>query len=188
MARSCQLAHLAAPAIQECLSFAGHVRTDAIPLLVCIAEKERPGRMEGLEEELLPDIQKLLGRRFHPRSHVLARGRVGGAVAADLARRLIHEERMPLCLVAGVDSFLVAATLSAYEAKFRLLTSDNSNGFIPGEAGAAVLLDRPALRDNPNFVAWPSASAGRRPPSIRGNLCEPMDWSKHTVPCALMAA
>jgi len=140
-----KLAHLAAPAIQECLSLlAGAVQTDDIPLLLCIAEKERPGRLNGLDEGLLPEIQKLLGRRFHPRSIVLARGRVGGAVAVDLARTLIYKEKMPLCLVAGVDSFLVAATLKAYESKSRLLTSDNSNGFIPGEAGAAVLLGPPS--------------------------------------------
>src|SRR5262249_3313675 len=72
--------------------------------------------------------------------NVVARGRVSGAVAADLARKLIHEERFPLCLVAGVDSFLDGPTLSVYEAKHRLLTKRNSNGFIPGEAGTAVLL------------------------------------------------
>jgi 3-oxoacyl-[acyl-carrier-protein] synthase I len=69
-----------------------------------------------------------------------------------LARRLIHNDRVPCCLVAGVDSFLVGPTLAAYESKHRLLTTSNSNGFIPGEAGAAVLLGpagasgRPELR------------------------------------------
>src|SRR5206468_2726910 len=88
-----KLANLAAPAIQECLRFAGSVRPEAIPMLLGIAEKERPGRLAGLDEALLPEIQKLLGLRFHPRSGVVARGRVAGAVATDLARRLIHEER-----------------------------------------------------------------------------------------------
>lgn len=146
-----KLAHLAAPAIQECLSFSGSVRPEAIPLLLCIAEKERPGRLEGLDEELLPEILKLLGVRFHPRSDVLARGRVGGAIAVDMARKLIHEERFPLCIVVGVDSFLVAASLNAYEATSRLLTSDNSNGFIPGEAGAAVLLGPPSTAGQPEL-------------------------------------
>src|SRR6185312_5882884 len=52
---------------------------------------------------------------------------------------------------AGVDSFLVAATLNAYEANSRLLTSDNSNGFIPGEAGAAVLLGPPGTAGQPEL-------------------------------------
>ena len=41
-------------------------------------------------------------------------------MAVDLARRLIHRtERVPFCVVAGVDSFLVGPTLAAYEATHR---------------------------------------------------------------------
>jgi 3-oxoacyl-[acyl-carrier-protein] synthase I len=135
-----KLARLAASAIQECLDAAGGVKPEDIPLWLCIAEKDRPGRLDGLDDELLPEVQSLLGVRFHPRSSVLARGRVGGAVALDEARKMIGDEGVPRCLIAGVDSFLVGPTLSAYEAKYRVLTTENSNGFIPGEAAAAVLL------------------------------------------------
>jgi 3-oxoacyl-[acyl-carrier-protein] synthase-1 len=135
-----KLARLSAPAIQECLGFAPNVKRESIPLLLCVAEKERPGRLSGLDGWLLPEVQSLLGIQFHPLSRVIARGRVGGAVAVDLARKLIKNERVPRCVVAGVDSFLVGTTLAAYESKHRLLTIANSNGFIPGEAGAAVLL------------------------------------------------
>ena len=48
-----KLAHLAASAIRECLSFAGSVRPEAIPLLLCIAEKERPGRPEEIANAAL---------------------------------------------------------------------------------------------------------------------------------------
>jgi 3-oxoacyl-[acyl-carrier-protein] synthase I len=135
-----KLAHLAATAIRECLSFARHVKPGNIPLLLCVAEKERPGRLGGLDDQLLPEVQSLLGLQFHPLSCVIARGRVAGAVAVDRARKLIQSDRLERCLVAGVDSFLVGPMLAAYESKHRLLTSANSNGFIPGEAGAAVLL------------------------------------------------
>jgi 3-oxoacyl-[acyl-carrier-protein] synthase-1 len=46
------------------------------------------------------------------------------------------------CIVAGVDSFLVGATLASLDGQSRLQTAQNSDGFIPGEAGAAVLLGR----------------------------------------------
>ena len=65
---------------------------------------------------------------------------MAGPLALELAGRLIHEERVPYCIIAGVDSFLVAGTLAAYEERNRVLTSQNSNGFIPGEAGTAVLV------------------------------------------------
>jgi 3-oxoacyl-[acyl-carrier-protein] synthase-1 len=137
-----KLVHLLVPALRECLTLAGGVTPGKIPLILCVAENERPGRLEGLEERLLGEVQTQLGARFHPRTAVIARGRVGGAMALDLARKLLHEEDVPFCLVAGVDSFLVAETLAAYEQRNRLLTGNNSNGFIPGEAGAAVLLGR----------------------------------------------
>jgi 3-oxoacyl-[acyl-carrier-protein] synthase-1 len=68
---------------------------------------------------------------------------VAGALALVHAQQLIYGEHLPFCIIAGADSFLVAATLAAYEKKYRLLTSQNSNGFIPGEAGTAVLVGRP---------------------------------------------
>jgi len=146
-----KLLHMVVPAIRECLAHVGGARTEQIPLLLCVAEKERPGRLEGLDDQLLQDVQTELGIRFHPRSGVVAKGRVGGAIALGVARQLIYEERIPLCLIAGVDSFLVAGTLAAYEEKDRLLTSQNSNGFIPGEAGAAILVAPPvALNSQPS--------------------------------------
>jgi 3-oxoacyl-[acyl-carrier-protein] synthase-1 len=68
------------------------------------------------------------------------------------AREAIHESRLPLCIIAGVDSFLVASTLAAYESQNRLLTSQNSNGFIPGEAGAAVLIGSPDRTPVPDLI------------------------------------
>jgi 3-oxoacyl-[acyl-carrier-protein] synthase-1 len=58
---------------------------------------------------------------------------------------------VPYCLVVGVDTFLVAATLRAYEEKNRLLSSLNSNGFIPGEAAGALLLARAQEGPAPQF-------------------------------------
>ena len=73
---------------------------------------------------------------------------LGGANALGAARQFIYEQNIPLCLIAGVDSLLVAGTLAAYEEKARLLTSQNSNGFIPGEAGAAILVGPPSASNS----------------------------------------
>lgn len=135
-----RLVHMVVPAIGECLAHVGNVRTDMIPLLLCVAETGRPGRLKGLDDELLATVQTELDVRFHARSAVIARGRVAGGLAMIEARKLIYEERLPFCIIAGVDSFLIASTLAGYEEKSRLLTSKNSNGFIPGEAGSAVLV------------------------------------------------
>jgi 3-oxoacyl-[acyl-carrier-protein] synthase-1 len=147
-----KLLHMAAPAIRECLAHVGNVKAEMIPLLLCVAEHERPGRLTGVDDRLFTDIEAELGVRFHTRSGVIARGRVAGALALAEARRLIYEERLPLCLIAGTDSYLIGATLAAYEKNDRLLTSNNSNGFIPGEAGAAVLVGPPRQTTAPELL------------------------------------
>jgi 3-oxoacyl-[acyl-carrier-protein] synthase I len=160
-----KLAQLVVSPIRECLALAAGTKPGAIPLLLCVAEEDRPGRPQGLDERFLLEVENLLARAFHPRSSVIAQGRLGGAIAVDRARKLIHEVGVPRCIVAGVDSFLVAQTLSAYEAKSRLLTSKNSNGFIPGEAGAAVLLGPPGSTRQPELLCT-AIGFGREKASI----------------------
>src|ERR1700733_275310 len=75
-----RLVYLVVPAIAECLAEAG-VPAEEIPLLLCVAEKDRPGRPADLDTQLIENVQYELGVRFHPRSGVIARGRVGGALA-----------------------------------------------------------------------------------------------------------
>ena len=143
-----KLCRMAAMAIQDCLESAKRVHPSQIPLLLCVAEKDRPGRLAGLDDELFGLIEEQLGFRFDRRSRVIAGGRVGGVDAIEVARRLIYKDALPWCMVAGVDSFLVGPTLAAYEERDRLLTSKNSDGFIPGEGAAAVLLTRSSTRSD----------------------------------------
>src|SRR6266550_2148868 len=70
-----KLVHMVVPAIRECLADSGHIRLNEIPLLLCVAEHDRPGRLEGLDDRLFEELQVELGARFHPSSRVIARGR-----------------------------------------------------------------------------------------------------------------
>jgi len=138
-----KLIRLLIPALRECLTELRGVPLARIPLLLGVAEEGRPGRLEHLDASLLRDVQAELRVRFHESSQVLPRGRIAGVLALQQAGRLIQEGRVPGVLIAGVDTLLVSATLAAFEQKGRLLTSKNSDGFIPGEAGAAVLVAPP---------------------------------------------
>jgi len=135
-----KLVRFATGAIRECLQQTGSVKSAQIPLLLCVAEASRRGRLAGLDDRLFDEVVAALGVAFHPESSVISGGRVGGARALERARGLIGTLRLPFALVVGVDSFLVGPTLSAFDENYRLLTGQNSNGFIPGEAGCAVLL------------------------------------------------
>ncbi|HUF55221.1 MAG TPA: 3-oxoacyl-ACP synthase [Thermohalobaculum sp.] len=135
-----KLARLLEGPLRECLDLVPTVHPRDIPLILCVAEEERPGRLDGLDDRLLARTCELLGAAFHADSRLVRYGQVGGAVALLQASRLIAERGHGHVIVAGVDSYLVAATLRAYDERERLLTGENSNGFIPGEAGAAVLI------------------------------------------------
>src|SRR2546430_7939889 len=59
-----KLVHMVMPAIKECLAQTGQVKPAEIPLLLCVAEKERSGRLEGLDDQLFNEVQTALGVRF----------------------------------------------------------------------------------------------------------------------------
>lgn len=134
-----KLANMGAMAIMEALGGMGEEDINETPLLLCLAEPERPGRIREQDAFLLKNIQDITGMRFHPQSAVIPKGRVAGAKAIEAAHALLSTGNCRSCVVAGVDSYLTAETLSAYEKAQRLLTESNSDGFIPGEAAAAVL-------------------------------------------------
>jgi 3-oxoacyl-[acyl-carrier-protein] synthase-1 len=134
-----KLLHMIVPAIEECIKNIDHISTTEIPLILCVAEPDRSGRFPDLDERFLREVQARMDKQFHPASTLIANGRIGGVQGVDQACKLIAEG-WPFCVVAGVDSFLTAETLAAYNKNRRLQTADNSDGFIPGEAGAAVLL------------------------------------------------
>jgi 3-oxoacyl-[acyl-carrier-protein] synthase-1 len=136
-----KLKQMVVPAIRDCLKAVDMlIPPAAIPLFLCVAEQGRPGRIEGLDKGFIIAVQDELGVSFHPHSALIAEGRIGPALAMQQAQQMMLRHQAGYCIIAGVDSFLTAGTLRAYEEKLRLLTAKNSNGFIPGEAGAAVLL------------------------------------------------
>lgn len=135
-----KLARMAAMSIEEVLEDVPRNQWRLLPLILCVAETERPGRTTGLDDELFLRIQEELGTEFAPRSMIVTQGRAGVAVALAQARTLMSESNITRVLIAATDSLLSWSTLSHYERQNRLLTNRNSNGFMPGEAAGALLL------------------------------------------------
>jgi 3-oxoacyl-[acyl-carrier-protein] synthase-1 len=147
-----KLLRLLEPAVSECLSNFDQPDTHKIPLLLCLSEEDRPGRLDDLNKNLVYSFQETSGLKFHDSSKVISNGCVGGAEAVNEAFTLIYGKGHPYCIVAGLDTFLTADILRAYEEQDRLLTSKNSNGFIPGEGGAAVLLGPDCMGVQPKLT------------------------------------
>lgn len=139
-----KLARMAALAIEEALALLPRAEWSGVALILCVAERDRPGRLAGLDEELFGEIQVELGMQFGPQhSLIVPHGRVGVAVALLHARQLLEQGSAQFVLVAATDSLLTWPTLSAFEGAGRLLTQGNSNGFLPGEGAGALLVGRP---------------------------------------------
>ncbi|MDA7418773.1 hypothetical protein PGB34_20560 [Xenophilus arseniciresistens] len=138
-----KLSRMAAMAIGEVLEDVPTEQWRHIPLLLCVAEPQRPGRLRGVDDELFERVEKELDAHFSPLSAIVPHGRVSVAVALEQARRLMQAQGVPQVVVAAADSLLHGATLSHYERADRLLTPVNSNGFMPGEGAGALLLGAP---------------------------------------------
>jgi 3-oxoacyl-[acyl-carrier-protein] synthase-1 len=136
-----KLIKMAAAAINECLANNKQTVPESTPLLLCLSEHERKGRVIDDDNQFFLDLQDELKLMFHGKSRVIAQGHVSIAVALKHARLLIQELEVKHILIAATDSLLVASTLNHYEENERLLTSQNSNGFIPGEAAAALVVE-----------------------------------------------
>lgn len=136
-----KLLKMAAMAIRECMQNNPQINPKATPLLLCLSEHERKGRVIDDDNQFFLDLQEELGMTFHEKSRVVARGHVAVAVALKHARVLIQELNVSHVLIAATDSLLVGPTLAHYEEHERMLTSNHSNGFIPGEAGAALVVE-----------------------------------------------
>jgi len=84
-----KLSRMATMAITECLEGLPREEWGKLPLLLCVAEKERPGRFEGLDDRLFGEIQEELDVRFAPGSAIVAQA-AAGAAGARRRRRTRH--------------------------------------------------------------------------------------------------
>jgi len=147
-----KLLKMTAMAIRKCLQGNPHINPKVTPLMLCLSEHERKGRVIDDDNQFFLDLQEELSLEFHEKSRVVARGHVAVAVALKHARVLIQELNVSHVLIAATDSLLVGPTLAHYEEHERLLTSIHSNGFIPGEAGAALVVESGVARQENQLV------------------------------------
>lgn len=91
-----------------------------------------------------PLLSQKLGVALDPRRlRIVTEGSFGGIRALAGARQWLLEPSSTHrdVVVAGADSYVEARALARLDRERRLLTRDRSDGIIPGEAAACVLLD-----------------------------------------------
>lgn len=133
-------ARMAAMAIEEALAHIPRAQWCEIPIILCVAEADRPGRLQGTDDQLFLQILAGLDIKAAPHSAIIAHGRVAVAVAMARARELVNRQSAAQVLIVAVDSLLTWSTLMHMERDNRLLTARNADGFMPGEGAAALLV------------------------------------------------
>lgn len=136
---------LLAGALRDWLHQARRLALANTPLLVGLAERERPGAVAALGASLIQRIEDELQVRFHRAlSRVIPKGHTGGFECLAAARELLQDADIPGCLVCAADTYLNARSLLWLDRAWRLKRQNHSNGVIPGEAAAAIYVTRTA--------------------------------------------
>lgn len=147
-----RLVELLTRAIIDCLKNQPKESFDRVPLLVGLAEPDRPGGGAELALTIIGQIQDRLNIRFHPTlSRAFAKGHTSGFEALAYTQELFRAGSVFSCVVCGVDSYLTATSLLWLDQHWRLKRTDNSDGVIPGEGAAVVLAQRElSTKSEPN--------------------------------------
>lgn len=132
-----RLLGLVVPAAKEALAVVPRQRWGQVPLLLVVAEDLGPRHTSDVLRQL---VDRLGGGWSPELARAVPEGSFGGINAIAIARAMFVQRRWDSCLVCAVDSFICAAALRSLAREERLLTEDDSDGVIPGEAAACVLL------------------------------------------------
>jgi 3-oxoacyl-[acyl-carrier-protein] synthase I len=142
-----RLAAMFVRAATECVHQIGGIDAKATALLLVGPEVSRPGFSLQMLEECFAACQQAIGQPFHEASRITQLGSPGLAAALHYAQQLLNASSsqnpsVRHVLIAGLDSLLNTEDINAGLAQERLLSSENSDGFIPGEAAACLLVTR----------------------------------------------
>ncbi|MBU3059272.1 hypothetical protein [Pseudomonas indica] len=171
---------LADPVIRQCQRLAqglglphatGHA--PELPVLLILPPKDRPYRLDNLEQLMLDELAKRFDQPLPQGSGAMAGGRTGILPALRIAQQMIADQLAPACIIVGVESFLRQALVEHYIGEGRLLCGTNSNGFIPGEAACAVLVGRCGATARPELVIA-GCGSGQEASGDGGNANHPV--------------
>lgn len=134
---------------QAAESLSAQKRLD-IPLLVCVAESTRVGRLTDLDKSLSALLRQA-GYGVNPHSGLFSLGKVSVVAALRYAQKLFAEQKADRVLVVAVDSLLNQQTIQGLLSAKRLQGLSEKSGLIPGEGAGAMLLSTAAAATDPRL-------------------------------------
>lgn len=143
-----RLGYMLQSVIWETLDGYSLIEPEQIAILALGAEPSRPGMSGSCLADALGDILDVAqqeGKAFHGASRFCNYGKAGiGRALTDAAQLLGTKQGPQYVLLGAVDSLLDVGAIERFLNEERISTKTNSDGFIPGEGAAAVLLSRVA--------------------------------------------
>jgi len=136
------------PAIDEAIAPITQHLNSSLKIAIALALPEhRPGQPETLQRDLTARINARYSNQFSAFA-TFPVGHAAGLIGLQAACTKLSQGTLDACLLAGVDSYIEPATLEWLESNDQLHSAgplNNAWGFIPGEAGAALLLMRESV-------------------------------------------
>nr|WP_297526707.1 hypothetical protein [uncultured Roseateles sp.] len=137
-----RLATIAVRAAREAALGAGGLVASRCVFLLLAGGTERAGYAADELKDCYAACEQALGHRFHAASAILPWGVAGLAGALERAKASLALPDVDHVLLLGLDSLLEVTDVQRHLSQARLLSSQQSDGFISGEAGAALVLRR----------------------------------------------
>ena len=130
-------------ALVDCIVGGDEIRLESTPLMV-LPQTAQVGACPELEgTRVFAALRDNMGWTFDvANSQVFTQGATGTAHAFAEAAKYMQKTGGDNCLIVAADSLLHARTLLKLEQQGRLKTVERSDGVIPGEAAACVLVTR----------------------------------------------
>jgi 3-oxoacyl-[acyl-carrier-protein] synthase-1 len=138
-----RLGALAARALRDLLRDCTLGRQDfrRMHLLLALPEKGREG-IEDLDAgKLLQGVRRSSSLEFEAGEGAFHDGHCAALLALDEARRIVTADGAARCLILAVDSNVLDGNLDWLDRSWRLKSQRNVDGFVPGEAGVAILVE-----------------------------------------------
>jgi 3-oxoacyl-[acyl-carrier-protein] synthase-1 len=152
------LAELAARAVLECLdALTRAIEPEEVPVFVLLSPPDRPHRDPELDRVVLEGLQDRLGFPLAPTSRVYNAGRTGLLPAFLAASQLFTAGAGKSAIIVGVDSFLRQPVVDVFMEYRRVLTGDNSNGFIQEKQLVRCCSHRPSHGKVPDCTSLAGA-------------------------------
>ncbi len=157
------------PVVTDLVAAAGLQRRDfaQCALLLALPAPDEAVVSWRLAETFAAELSRRTGLGFKATRQSLS-GHAAGVELLAEASALLASGEVQSCVVAGVDSYLSADRMAALDEGYRLKSPRNVDGFCPGEAAAAVLVEGPRSRRGARATI-PAIGLGVEPEPMRSD-------------------